>query len=159
MKLTQRTFVFTALAGAFFLWMGCGSSDQGSATNDNAESSDATAEKAEAEPEGPNKGIGPIINVELGDLDPAMADAGKEIFEANCTTCHKVEDKYIGPPMAGVMDKRTPEWVMNMMLNPEEMVQKDPDAKKLLAEFIAPMANQNLTEEEARKILEYFRTL
>jgi hypothetical protein len=31
-------------------------------------------------------------------------------------------------------------------------------AKKLLAEYIAPMANQSLTEQEARKVLEYFRT-
>ena len=31
-------------------------------------------------------------------------------------------------------------------------------AKDLLAEYLAPMANQNLTETEARQILEYFRT-
>ncbi len=49
---------------------------------------------------------------------------------------------------------------MNMILNPEEMIQKDPIAKKLLMEFNgAPMANQNLTEEQARQVLEYFRTL
>jgi hypothetical protein len=48
---------------------------------------------------------------------------------------------------------------MNMILNPEEMVQKDPIAKQLLVEYNgAPMANQNLTEDEARAILEYFRT-
>ncbi len=35
----------------------------------------------------------------------------------------------------------------------------DPVAKELLKRYLAPMANQNLTEEEARKILEYFRTL
>ena len=45
-----------------------------------------------------------------------------------------------------------------MILNPEEMVAKNPEAKKLLAEYLAPMANQNLTEKEARLILEYFRT-
>ena len=49
---------------------------------------------------------------------------------------------------------------MNMILNPEEMVQKDPLAKELLIEFNgSPMANQNLTQEEARAVLEYFRTL
>ena len=40
------------------------------------------------------------------------------------------------------------------------MTQKDPLAKQLLIEFNgSPMANQGLTEEEARSILEYFRTL
>ena len=46
---------------------------------------------------------------------------------------------------------------MNMILNPEEMVQRHPEAKAMLAEYIAPMANQSLTQEEARAILEYIR--
>ena len=38
------------------------------------------------------------------------------------------------------------------------MIKEDPIAKKLLVESnMAVMANQNLTEEEARAILEYFR--
>ena len=58
------------------------------------------------------------------------------------------------------MERRSPEWIMNMILNPEEMMAKDPIALKLLAAYnFAPMANQSLTEEEAREILEYFRTL
>ena len=49
---------------------------------------------------------------------------------------------------------------MNMILNPDVMVQEDPIAKKLLMENNgSPMANQNLTNEEARAVLEYFRTL
>ena len=49
---------------------------------------------------------------------------------------------------------------MNMILNPDVMVNEDPLAKDLLMEFNgSPMANQNLTEDEARAILEYFRTL
>jgi hypothetical protein len=48
---------------------------------------------------------------------------------------------------------------MNMILNPEEMVNKDPIAKELLDRYLSPMADQNLTEEEARKVLEYFRTI
>ena len=49
---------------------------------------------------------------------------------------------------------------MNMILDPEGMVQKDPLAKSLLIEFNgSPMANQSLTKEEARAVLEYFRTL
>ena len=77
-----------------------------------------------------------------------------------CTACHKVDEKFIGPPPAGIMERRSPEWIMNMILNPEEMIAKDPVAIKLLAEYnFAPMANQSLTEDEARAILEYFRTL
>ena len=63
-------------------------------------------------------------------------------------------------PPKGILDRRSPEWVMNMILNPDVMVQEDPLARDLLMEFNgSPMANQNLSEEEARAILEYFRTL
>ena len=58
-----------------------------------------------------------------------------------------------------VTTRRSPEWIMNMILNPEQMVKEDPIAKQLLAEYMSPMADQNLTEEQARNILEYFRTL
>ncbi|MFT7160497.1 MAG: cytochrome c [Bacteroidia bacterium] len=58
------------------------------------------------------------------------------------------------------MERRTSEWVLNMIMNPEEMIEKDPIAKALFFEYNgAPMVNQIVSEEEARSILEYFRTL
>jgi cytochrome c2 len=89
-----------------------------------------------------------------------MATHGKEIYEKMCTACHKAEKKFIGPAPKGILERRSPEWVMNMILAPEKMVKEDPLAKDLLMEFNgSPMANQNLTKEEARAVLEYFRTL
>ncbi len=107
-----------------------------------------------------NKGKGPIKTLVLGDIDQAMATKGQEVFKAMCTACHKPDKKFIGPAPKGILERRTPEWVMNMILNPENMIENDPLAQELLKEFNgAPMANQNLTEEEARAVLEYFRTL
>lgn len=105
-----------------------------------------------------DKGIGPVKNITLADIDQAMATEGEGIFKAKCSACHKISKRFIGPGMKGVTQRRTPEWIMNMILNPEEMVQKNEIAKQLLAEYNAPMANQSLTEDEARKILEYLRT-
>ncbi len=108
-----------------------------------------------------NKGVGPIKNLELAEtVDQAMAAKGAELFKTNCTACHKPDRKFIGPAPKGILERRTPEWVMNMILDPEGMVQNDPLAKALLIEHNgSPMANQNLTEEQTRAILEYFRTL
>ncbi len=108
-----------------------------------------------------NHGVGPISAFTLpADVDQELAAKGQEVYEAKCTACHKAEKKFIGPAPKGILEKRTPAWVMNMILNPEEMVQKDPMAKQLLIDFNgSPMANQNLTEDEARSVLEYFRTL
>ena len=107
-----------------------------------------------------NKGIGPVKELVLGELTPEMAAEGEEIYKKMCSACHKPTEKFIGPAPKGIMERRSPEWIMNMILNPEEMVKSDPIAKKLLAEFnFAPMANQHLTEEQARMVLEYFRTI
>ncbi|TYB77140.1 c-type cytochrome [Bizionia myxarmorum] len=108
-----------------------------------------------------SKGVGPITSVTLdADINQTMADQGSEIYKKMCTACHRADKKFIGPAPTGILERRTPEWVMNMILNPEQMVNEDALAKELLMEFNgSPMANQNLTEVEARAVLEYFRTL
>jgi mono/diheme cytochrome c family protein len=107
-----------------------------------------------------NKGIGPIKNLELAAIDEEMVKRGEELFKTNCSACHKVDKRFIGPSPKGIMTRRSPEWIMNMILDPQTMVEQDRCAMDLLVEFNgAAMANQNLTEEQARDILEYFRTL
>ncbi len=126
-----------------------------------SEATDAQAETADPNDWTTNKGVGPITEISLSDvIDDALVEEGQSIFTNKCSACHKPNKKYIGPAMAGILDRRTPEWTMNMILNPMKMVQEDPIAKDLLMEYNGtPMANQNLTEEEARAVLEYFRTL
>lgn len=104
-------------------------------------------------------GIGPITSMELVEIDPALSETGKALFDEKCSSCHKFNKRYTGPALGGVTERRRPEWIMNMMLNPDEMVKANSAAKELLVEYLAPMANQSLTEEEARSILEYFRTV
>lgn len=105
-----------------------------------------------------DKGIGPITSITLAEIDEAMVAEGEVIFKAKCSACHKITKRFVGPGLAGVTERRTPEWIMNMILDPELMVAENQIAKDLLAEYLAPMANQNLTETEARQILEYLRT-
>ena len=108
-----------------------------------------------------NNGIGPIKSLELSnEIDTVLVNSGKESFEAKCTACHKIEKKFIGPSPKGILSRRTAAWVMNMILNPDQMILEDPIAKQLYVEANgAPMANQGLSEIEARAVLEYFRTL
>jgi cytochrome c len=135
----------------------CGGSE--TPTIDNSATDVVTEEPAVSDDPMDNKGIGPISALELAEIDEALVANGLEIFTLKCTACHKIGKRFVGPDLTGITTRRSPEWIMNMILNPEEMVANDPIAKGLLGEFIAPMANQNLTEEEARNVLEYFRTL
>lgn len=138
-------------------WSGCGEKKSAEPSAEPA-TQEVKTEAVEIDPMS-NKGIGPISSVSLGEVDNALASEGETIFKAKCTACHKISKRHIGPALKGVTQRRSPEWIMNMALNPEEMVQNDPIAKALLVEYNgAPMANQNLTEDEARAILEYFRT-
>jgi mono/diheme cytochrome c family protein len=108
-----------------------------------------------------DKGVGPIKSVTLdADIDQALAAKGKAVYDQLCLACHRPDKKFIGPAPTGILERRSPEWIMNMILHPEMMTKDDPLAKELMAEFNnAPMANQGLTEEQARAVLEYFRTL
>lgn len=105
-----------------------------------------------------DKGVGPIKTLTLGDIDENLVAKGQEVYKVKCTACHKISKRFVGPGLKGITERRTPEWIMNMILNPEVMVVENEAAKQLLIEYSAPMANQSLTEEEARAILEYLRT-
>ena len=133
----------------------CGNTDDTKANAENENSG-----KDEVYDPMKDKGVGTITSITLApEIDKAMAAEGEAVFVAKCTACHKTDKRFIGPAPKGVLERRTPEWIMNMILNPEKMVKENEAAKKLLMEYIAPMANQNLTEKEARAILEYYRTL
>jgi mono/diheme cytochrome c family protein len=103
------------------------------------------------------KGVGPVDHVDVASLDESRKPMGAKLFQEKCSACHKIEERYIGPALAGVTERRQPEWILNMILNPEVMIKEDPTAKELLATFVAPMANQHLTRDEAESILVYFR--
>lgn len=153
----------------FFLpliMFGCGGNDaETSGSKSSTEKTEAPAKEsnvpASQRVDLENKGVGPVSSVTLdADVDRKLAVEGKKVFDQMCMACHKPDSKFIGPAPKGILERRTPEWVMNMILNPEVMVEEDPLARDLLMEYNgSPMANQGLKEEEARAILEYFRTL
>lgn len=104
-------------------------------------------------------GIGPIEELELSPIiDTVLVSQGQAVFTTKCAACHKLEERYVGPPLGQVLDRRSPEFVMNMMLNPDEMAKKHPEGKDMLAEYFTLMPSQNLTESDARSILEYLRS-
>ncbi|MCX8106422.1 MAG: cytochrome c [Ignavibacterium album] len=135
----------------------CGGDEQKSADFSKSKSvnSDMTGGLSEFELE---NGIGPVKQkLELGQIDPKLVKKGEEIFNTKCVACHKLDERYVGPAQRDVIKRRTPEFIMNMMLNPQEMQEKHPVVKKLLAEYMTQMTNQNLSFDDARALLEYFR--
>lgn len=105
-------------------------------------------------------GIGPVAELVTlpASVDKALADKGQAIFDTKCAACHKMADRYVGPPLGEVLGRRSPTFVMNMILNPFEMTQRHPVTKDLLAQYLSYMPNQDVTRDDARAIVEFFRT-
>ncbi|GAA5521434.1 cytochrome c [Aliifodinibius salicampi] len=101
-------------------------------------------------------GIGPVNEeITIDEIDPELAKEGMQVFDMKCGACHKMDSRYVGPPLGGIMNTRTPAYVMNMILNPEEMLEKHPIAKSVGSEYPTRMTNQQLTREKARAVVEY----
>lgn len=128
-------------------------------TSDSTQSTSAGTEAViDTKAHSDSKGVGKFSSVTLGALDPAMAEKGKTVFTTKCSACHKTTDvKLVGPGLQGVTQRRTAEWIMNMITNPQEMTKSDPVAKKLFEEHLTQMTFQNVSDDDARLILEYLR--
>ncbi|MBK8291197.1 MAG: cytochrome c [Flammeovirgaceae bacterium] len=107
----------------------------------------------------PTKGIGAIKNVTMNTpLDQERIKRGEEIYNMKCQACHKLDDKrVVGPGWKDITTRRKPEWIMNMILNVDVMLEQDEEAQKMLELCLMRMPNQNLSIGDARDVLEFMR--
>jgi cytochrome c len=105
-----------------------------------------------------DKGIGPVKSLKMDPLNAGMSLLGKSIFNNKCYVCHSLDEKKVGPPLRKVARDQSPEYIMNMLLNTDEMVKKDDRVKQLFAQFKVPMVNPQLSQDQARSVLEYLRS-
>lgn len=146
----------------------CGGSGENDNTNSNspadatsAETAPSTSSTTESENPSydPHRGEGKFHDVQVSDkLDKKEADAGEKVYDLKCSSCHKLTDeRLVGPGWKGVTNRHTPEWIMNFVTNTDDMIDKDPKAQAMLEICMVRMPNQNLTDENARDILEFMR--
>lgn len=149
----KTNLLLLALGATLMINTGCGN-DEGDNTEETTETTTTDANEG-TDP----RGIGKFTNVELTHpLDENMVAQGKTVYEVKCASCHKLTDeRLVGPGWKGVTDRRTPEWIMNFSTNVDEMIEKDTAAQRMLEECLVRMPNQNLTDEDARAVLEFMR--
>ncbi len=87
-----------------------------------------------------------------------LAADGEALFKANCSNCHKPDEKYTGPALKG-WASRVPDadWIYKWMANPAKMIETDAYAKKLFDEYKPTMmtAFPTLKKEEVDAIMKY----
>ena len=94
--------------------------------------------------------------------DDASVAAGKQLFDTNCKTCHRVDSRLIGPPLAGVYDRAPSiEWIQNFVHNSSAVIASgDPYAVNLFNEYnkVQMTAFSSLKNEDILHILGYIKT-
>lgn len=157
----MKKLIIISIVLAAFMWACGGNEGNASANNNNDDFKAKVAEKLGLTVFELENGIGPIkekLNIP-DQIDQIKAKSGEELFKQKCTQCHKLDERYTGPAIRDVTSKRSPEYIMNMILNPEEMTKRHPEAKKMLAMYANQMTFQNVTRENARDLLEYLRSV
>ena len=149
----KHTFYFLTFFTCGILFFSCNSNQSNTVSSGN-NSPSATKSTADSD-----KGIGRFKHVPLTHpLDDSMVARGSVIFNSKCISCHKLtEEKLVGPGWKNITDRRTPEWIMNFITNTNVMLDSDLVAQQLMVTCITRMPNQNLSDDQARAILEFMR--
>lgn len=97
------------------------------------------------------------VNPDVSDSEEAIA-AGKSIFNANCRTCHRLDQKNIGPSLRGVSDRHSIEWNKNFIRNSQALIASgDAEAVAIYNEYnqLAMPAHEFLSDEDVMNLLSY----
>ena len=86
------------------------------------------------------------------------AAKGKELFNANCAACHKLDAKATGPALRGVSSRREKAWLYKWINNSADLIKSgDADAVKVFEENnkIPMTAFPQLSEGDIDNIIAY----
>jgi cytochrome c551/c552 len=161
----KKMIIICSLAFSSAIFFGCNGSGNKENTTTEPDTTATTAATdtgttANGNPSyDPNRGEGKFHDVKLSDkLDAHEAAEGEKIYSLKCSSCHKLTDeRLVGPGWKGVTTRHKPEWIMNFVTNTDDMIDKDPKAQAMLEICMVRMPNQNLTDDQAREILEFMR--
>lgn len=133
----------------FFLWS-CGGAEKRADTPETDESALLKQEEVHG---------AEVKEIQLSTpLDQAMVKEGQAIYDLKCAACHRLTgDRLVGPSWEGVTKRRQPVWIINMITNVDMMLEKDEEAQKMLETCLVRMPNQNISEKEARSLIEFMR--
>ena len=86
---------------------------------------------------------------------------GENLFKANCASCHKPNERYVGPALQGVVSRwESKELLYAFVRNSQEVISRNAYAKKLYDEYKqSPMLlYPNLKDQDIDDILRYCET-
>ena len=87
----------------------------------------------------------------------ARADAGKELFDKQCASCHTVGGgDGAGPDLKGVAATHPADWLVRVITEPDKLAaDKDPAQLELVKKFGMEMPNLGIGRDDAQKIVAF----
>lgn len=100
-----------------------------------------------------------VVATPTREINAEIARRGESLFQSKgCIGCHTVGGgRLTGPDLQEVTERRSLDWFVAMVINPDSMLREDPAARELFAEYMTPMMNLGVIAEEAASLYEYLR--
>jgi len=103
-------------------------------------------------------GSAPAVAQEISD-DAAIIAQGEQLFKGNCTACHKINERVIGPALRDVHDRRDIEWILNFVKNPQKVINSgDAIANELFEEYQVVMTAFPFSDDQVMSIIAYIKS-
>jgi mono/diheme cytochrome c family protein len=86
---------------------------------------------------------------------------GEKLFNANCTSCHAINEKVVGPALKDIDKRHSEAWLIKWIKNSQAMVKAgDAEALKIYNEYNQSVmtAFPQLSDGQVKSILEYVKT-
>jgi len=91
--------------------------------------------------------------------DEAVISSGAKLFKGNCTVCHAIDEKVIGPALRDVHKRRPLAWIQAFVKNSQKVIQSGDDyAVKLYEEYKkTEMTSFDFSDDEIISIVAYIK--
>ena len=111
-------------------------------------------------PSANNKGLIEIKGVNMSHpISLPMVNKGKQVFENKCAGCHSLGGAQASASdLSDGLSKRKPEWIMNMIYNPNVAVWTNKSEETSLKKCYTRQPGNALSIEVARDFIELLRT-
>lgn len=100
----------------------------------------------------------PVVRLET--ISDSKAAAGLKVFNANCKSCHQLDQKVIGPPLRNAFSRRDSVWLTKWIANSSKMIaDEDPIAVELFRDNnkVAMTNFSSMRKEDMNALLAYLK--
>lgn len=92
----------------------------------------------------------------------ATADVaeGEKLFNANCVSCHAINDRVVGPALKNMHERREEAWLISWIKNSQKLIKSgDPIAVELSKEYngLVMPSYEQFSNDQIKSIIEYVK--